>query len=383
MIKKQKICIIGGSLTGLVTAISLSKLNFEIDLITGNFVNNLKSSRTITVSENNFHFLNKLNISKLLKKEIWICSKMKLYTESESGNFSEIFELNKEGKNENIFYILENSKIMSLMLNKIKKIKSISLKKNKIVSSINNSGLLKSVKFNNNISKYSLVIICTGYNSSLVRNIFNDKMIENLYKEFAVTTIINHKPFRNNIARQIFLDESIFAMLPISKTKTSIVWSLKNFMKEKNNSFLKKRIKIYASKYLKEIKFNSKIEKNDLNLLIRNKYYLNRTLLFGDALHSMHPFIGQSFNMTLRDLICLEKILEEKINLGLDIGSSDVLSEFSDVTKSRNFSFSIGSDILKNVLSFKKARNDIFKILNKSNLAKNIIFDVADKGLRF
>ena len=383
MIKKQKICIIGGSLTGLVTAISLSKLNFEIDLITGNFVNNLKSSRTITVSENNFHFLNKLNISKLLKKEIWICSKMKLYTESESGNFSEIFELNKEGKNENIFYILENSKIMSLMLNKIKKIKSISLKKNKIVSSINNSGLLKSVKFNNNISKYSLVIICTGYNSSLVRNIFNDKMIENLYKEFAVTTIINHKPFRNNIARQIFLDESIFAMLPISKTKTSIVWSLKNFMKKKNNSFLKKRIKIYASKYLKEIKFNSKIEKNDLNLLIRNKYYLNRTLLFGDALHSMHPFIGQSFNMTLRDLICLEKILAEKINLGLDIGSSDVLSEFSDVTKSRNFSFSIGSDILKNVLSFKKARNDIFKILNKSNLAKNIIFDVADKGLRF
>tara|TARA_B100001179_G_scaffold225575_1_gene205595 strand:+ start:45 stop:1193 length:1149 start_codon:yes stop_codon:yes gene_type:complete len=381
--KKQKICIIGGSLTGLVTAISLSKLNFEIDLITGNFVNNLKSSRTITVSENNFHFLNKLNISKLLKKEIWICSKMKLYTESESGNFSEIFELNKEGKNENIFYILENSKIMSLMLNKIKKIKSISLKKNKIVSSINNSGLLKSVKFNNNISKYSLVIICTGYNSSLVRNIFNDQMIENLYKEFAVTTIINHKPFKNNIARQIFLDESIFAMLPISKTKTSIVWSLKNFMKEKNNSFLKKRIKIYASKYLKEIKFNSKIEKNDLNLLIRNKYYLNRTLLFGDALHSMHPFIGQSFNMTLRDLICLEKILEEKINLGLDIGSSDVLSEFSDVTKSRNFSFSIGSDILKNVLSFKKARNDIFKILNKSNLAKNIIFDVADKGLRF
>ena len=383
MMKKQKICIIGGSLTGLVTAISLSKLNFEIDLITGNFINNLKSSRTITVSENNFHFLNKLNISKLLKKEIWICSKMKLYTESESGNFSEIFELNKEGKNENIFYILENSKIMSLMFNKIKKIKSISLKKNKIVSSINNSGLLKSVKFNNNISKYSLVIICTGYNSSLVRNIFNDKMIENLYKEFAVTTIINHKPFKNNIARQIFLDESIFAMLPISKTKTSIVWSLKNFMKEKNNSFLKKRIKIYASKYLKEIKFNSKIEKNDLNLLIRNKYYLNRTLLFGDALHSMHPFIGQSFNMTLRDLICLEKILEEKINLGLDIGSSDVLSEFSDVTKSRNFSFSIGSDILKNVLSFKKARNDIFKILNKSNVAKNIIFDVADKGLRF
>ena len=273
--KKQKICIIGGSLTGLVTAISLSKLNFEIDLITDNFVNNFKSSRTIAVSENNFHFLNKLNISKLLKKETWICSKMKLYSESESGNFSEIFELNKEDKSENIFYMLENSKIMRLMLRKIKKIKSKSLKKNKSVSAIYNSGLLKSVKFNNNISKYNLVIICTGYNSNLVKNLFNDKKIENLYKEFAVTTIINHKPFKNNITRQIFLDKSIFAMLPISKAKTSIVWSLKNFMKEKNNYFFRKKIKKYTSKYLKEIKFNYLIEKRNLNLLIRNKYYLN------------------------------------------------------------------------------------------------------------
>ena len=66
--KKQKICIIGGSLTGLVTALSLSKLNCEIDLITGNLVKNLKSGRTIALSENNFNFLNKLNISNLLKK---------------------------------------------------------------------------------------------------------------------------------------------------------------------------------------------------------------------------------------------------------------------------------------------------------------------------
>ena len=154
-------------------------------------------------------------------------------------------------------------------------------------------------------------------------------------------------------------------------------------MKEKSNFFLKKKIKLYASNYLKSVKFTSKIEKKDLNLLIRNKYYLERTLLFGDALHLMHPFVGQSFNMTLRDLRCLEKILEEKINLGLDIGSSDVLSEFSNEAKPRNFSFSIGSDLLKNALPFKKIRNDIFKILNKSNFAKDVVFDVANRGFRF
>jgi len=381
--KKQKICIIGGSLTGLVTAISLSKLNCEIDLITGDFVKDFKSSRTIAVSENNYNFLKKLSISEFFKKEIWICSKMKLYTEVKKEKFTEIFELNREEKNENIFYMFENSKMKKFMMDRIKKIKSISLIKNKTASSIFSSGLLKSVKYNNNISKYNLVIICSGHKSTLIKDLFTDKIIENSYKEFAVTTILEHKSFKNNIARQIFLDNSIFAMLPISKNKTSIVWSIKDFMKKKSDFFLKNKIKFYTSNYLKNIKFNSRMEKRDLNLLIRNKYYLDRTLLFGDALHLMHPFVGQSFNMTLRDLKCLERILREKINLGLDIGSSDVLSEFSNETKPRNFSFSIGSDILKNMLYFKNSRNNIFKILNKNNLIKNIIFDVADKGLRF
>ena len=51
--KKQKICIIGGGLTGLITAITLSKLNCEIDLVADSFGKNTKSSRTIAISENN------------------------------------------------------------------------------------------------------------------------------------------------------------------------------------------------------------------------------------------------------------------------------------------------------------------------------------------
>ena len=381
--KKQKICIIGGGLTGLVTAISLSKLNCSIDLITGNAMQNLKSNRTIAVSENNFDFLNKLNISESLKREVWTCSIMKLYTEIKNEKFSKIFELNNENKQEKILYMLENSKIMKLMMSKIQQIKSISVKNHKKVSSISTSGLLKSVKFNNNISKYNLVIICTGYNSSLIKNLFNDQMIKNSYKESAITTILSHSSHKNNTLRQIFLENEILALLPISNTKTSIVWFVKNDVRKKNDLFLKKKIKLYAKNYLKNIKFTTNIEYKGLNLLIRNKYYLDRTLLFGDALHVIHPFVGQGFNMTLKDLACLEKILTQKINLGLDIGSLDVLSEFSSETKPRNFAFSVGVDLLKNSFSYKKLRNSILMILNKSNFAKDIFFEIANKGFRF
>ena len=59
--KKQKICIIGGGLTGLVTAISLSKLNIKVDLISDDINTNKKSSRTLAISQSNFDFLNRLN----------------------------------------------------------------------------------------------------------------------------------------------------------------------------------------------------------------------------------------------------------------------------------------------------------------------------------
>ena len=380
--EKQKICIIGGSLTGLVTAISLAKLNCEIDLLIDNANPTLKSNRTIAISESNFNFISKLNISQFLKKEMWSCSIMKLYT-AKNKKFSKIFELNNSNKQKKILYIFENSKMMKLMMNKIKQIKSISVKNYKKVPSISSSGLLKSIKYNNNHSKYNLVIICTGYNSSLVKKLFNEQMIVNSYEELAITTILNHSSFNNKTVRQIFLDNEILALLPISNTRTSIVWSVKKNMHKMSDLLLKKKIKLYAKNYLKKITFESNIECKNLNFLIRNKYYQDRTLLFGDALHVIHPFVGQGFNMILRDLACLKKILSKKINLGLDIGSVDILSEFSSEAKPRNFAFSVSVDLLKNYFSYKKLSNNILKILNKSNFAKDIFFDIANKGFKF
>ena len=237
-------------------------------------------------------------------------------------------------------------------------------------------------------SKYNLIIICAGNNSRLVKNLFNDQIIENSYKETSISTILTHSSLKNNTARQIFLDNEILALLPISNTKTAIVWSIKEIMKEKNNLLLRKKIKFYVKNYLKNVTFTTNIEYKDLKFLIRNQYFQDRTLLFGDALHVLHPFVGQGFNMTLRDLVHLKKILSNKVSLGLDIGNSDTLSEFSNVTQPRNFVYSIGIDFLKHSFSSenyiaKNFRNKIISDLNKNHFAKDIFYKLADEGLKF
>ena len=380
--ERQKICIIGASLTGLITAISLSRLNCKIDLIMSNNVKIQQSNRTTAISNSNFDYLNSFNISKSFKKHAWPCSFMELYTEDKNNRFSKVFEFKNENKSESVLYMMENKKIINLMIRKIKKIKNISLIRNKFISKINGTGLLKNVKINNNTNKYNLIIICTGNNSNLVKDLFKDPIIKNAYNEMSCTAILKHKSFKNNSARQVFLNDGIMALLPISNTKTSVVFSIKR--KNINSSIaMKNKIKIYTKNFLKNITFLTDFKFRDLNFLIRSKYYKDRVLLFGDTLHTIHPFIGQGFNMTLRDLSSLERILRKKISLGLDVGSEEILYEFSAETKPRNFIFSASSDILKNTFSYNILKNDVLKILNNNNLAKNIFFNIADKGFKF
>ena len=196
---------------------------------------------------------------------------------------------------------------------------------------------------------------------------------------------------QNNVARQIFLNNEIIAFLPISKTKTSIVWTInKNIVNDlkKNDLLLKNKIKFYAKDYLKNVKFATNFEYKDLNFSIRKKYYQDRILLFGDALHVVHPLAGQGFNMIIRDLESLRKTLKSKIELGLDIGTSDILSEFSEKVKPENFIYSFGIDFLKNCFSIKsknlkKLRNNIILKLSKNNIVKDIFFNLANKGFKF
>ena len=392
--EKQKICIVGGGLTGLITAIALSKLNLKIDLVTNSTNRNIKTNRTIAISQQNYNFLKELNFSNFSKKDFWPCSGMKLYTESEENFFFEIFELDKLKKQgKEILYMVENSKIINFMMSNIKKNKLISIKTKKKISEIVPSGTLKSLKFHNNedVAKYNLIIICAGNDSSLIKKIFKNETFQYSYEETAITSILKHNSLQNNVARQIFLNNEIIAFLPISKTKTSIVWTVnKNIVNDlkKNALLLQNKIKFYAKDYLKNVKFATNFEYKDLNFSIRKKYYQDRILLFGEALHVVHPLAGQGFNMTIRDLESLRKTLKSKIELGLDIGTSDILSEFSEKIKPENFIYSFGIDLLKNCFSIKnenlkKLRNNIILKLSKNNIVKDIFFNLANKGFKF
>ena len=91
--------------------------------------------------------------------------------------------------------------------------------------------------------------------------------------------------------------------------------------------------------------------------------------------------------MTIRDLRILTKIIEDKIELGIQLDSS-TLDEFEKKTKGKNFVFSKAIDLIHESFNLdKKVQNKSFskilKSIGKNKNLNNYFIKLADVGINF
>ena len=126
--KKHKICIVGGGLTGLISALVLSERGLDIDLIVENSVSKIKDLRVTAISEKNIDFL-KLTIKNINLKLFYPVKKINLFFEksNQTKNFLNFDE------NKNLMFFFENRLIKEHLTKLLKKTKiKIQKKNNKI-----------------------------------------------------------------------------------------------------------------------------------------------------------------------------------------------------------------------------------------------------------
>jgi len=155
----------------------------------------------------------------------------------------------------------------------------------------------KLVKNNN----YDLIISCNQDNPISKKYFF--KKINKDYKNLAYTTILEHEKLNNDSAIQVFSDVGPIAFLPISNTKTSVVFSIDIKNKNYNDIEILDLIRKHNPKFkIKKILGLNNFKLSSSNL--RNYHHKN-ILAFGDLLHRINPLAGQGFNMIIRDIKAL------------------------------------------------------------------------------
>jgi 2-octaprenyl-6-methoxyphenol hydroxylase len=363
----MNVCIIGDGLTSLSLAKNLINKKINVKIYQKKLTNNLLSNRTIGISKKNLNFFKK-EIFEISPKIIWEIKKIEIYSEKLNNNRILNFGDNKN----DLFYMIKNDSLYESLNKKLSKSKFF---KKKIIRDKNFYS--KFLKKNN----YDLIINC-DQNNHIAKKYFNKKINKD-YKNIAFTTILEHEKLDNSSAIQIFTNHGPIAFLPMSKVKTSVVYSVNIKDKKYDDDEVLKLIKKYNPKFkiIKIQKLNSFILKSS-NL--RNYYYKN-ILAFGDILHKIHPLAGQGFNMTLRDIKDLSCIIQKKINLGLELNTL-ILEEFQKKTKSKNFIFSSGIDFIYEFFNFDKKNqnkniNRILKLFGKNKIFMSSIIKLADEGL--
>jgi 2-octaprenyl-6-methoxyphenol hydroxylase len=356
----MRVCILGSGLTALTLAKALVNQNVFVDVVFDGKNYKLSRSRTIGISKSNFEYFNQNIIN--IEKIVWKLKRIEIY----SDNVKNEKILHFENSQDQLFSILKNFQLYEIIN------KSLSINK-----------FYKKIKFKRkliNFNKYDL-IINTDYFSFFTKKYFNKKIVKK-YNSIAHTTVIDHESIPNDVAIQIFTKKGPLAFLPISKNKTSIVYSIHN-SKDGIKENISQLIRKYNFKY--KIKRIDKIETFDLKSFALRTYYHENILAFGDLLHRIHPLAGQGFNMTVRDINILMNIIKEKIDLGLSLDIS-VNRQFEKNSKHKNYIFSNGIDLIHEFFNIeRKFDNNFFsksvKLLGKNPYLNKLFTQIADKGI--
>ena len=91
--------------------------------------------------------------------------------------------------------------------------------------------------------------------------------------------------------------------------------------------------------------------------------------------------------MTIRDISVLIKMINKRINLGLDLDTS-ICIDFEKYSKNKNFLFAQGVDFIYEFFNLEnKIKNNIFsksvKLLGNNKTVNNLFTKFADRGLQF
>ncbi|KAM4625816.1 ubiquinone biosynthesis monooxygenase COQ6, mitochondrial [Polymixia lowei] len=233
-----------------------------------------------------------------------------------------------------------------------------------------------------------LLIGADGPNS-MVRQESGIPAVKWNYDQSAVVAVLHlSEPTENNVAWQRFLPTGPIAMLPLSDTESSLVWSTSHRHAEEllqldEESFVDAINSAFWSNENQSelIETAGSLFRSTLSVLMpsagsarqlppsvagigpksrvmfplgmghASEYIRHRVALIGDAAHRVHPLAGQGANLGFGDVAFLTQVLSQAAFNGKDLGAMQHLLEYETERQRHNLPMMAAIDLMKRLYS--------------------------------
>ena len=298
--------IVGSGPTGLLLAITLSKLNFNIyltDLLTREKL--INKDKTYAITHSTRKILSKFNLWEKLNSHLFNFDSLSI-SDSVISDFTILTtsDLDKDISSlETIGWVVKHSDLMKVFFDEIDKMHNICFK---------NSLDLAYEDIN-----FDYKFIATGANSNYKKN----KNFIDFKKSYNQSCLTFEVLVRGNVPRrayEIFRKEGPLALLPLDTNRYQIIWtaSTSKSVDRLNSSktFLLDNLSTIVPEYFKLDQINSDINIFPVSLSLSLPILSSKNVVFvGDSFHTFHPVGGQGLNTCWRDVNVIYDIFARDI----------------------------------------------------------------------
>ncbi len=380
--------IIGGGLIGAITAYSLSKIGLKITILEKKPYYNKNTHtdhRTVAISEGTKKFLEKVLLWNKIKTYCEPIKKIKVIDRK----FTSQLEFDNLRRDSNLGYIVKNKHLLEAVYLELRNNKNI-----KIFNDVNivdfqtsKDHIITNLK---NFKIFSDLNIAADGKHSFVKKFYKTTSYLKNYNSNALVLTFTHTKDHNGYAYEFFYKNGPLAILPMKNSNrnfcSSMVWTNKkqfmNELKSSDNKSLSEILNKETRKSVGEIKKIISKQIFPITAHINSRFYEKRTIYIGDSAHSFHPIAGQGWNLGMKDIANLCKLVNEYNSLGINVGDTFFCRKYHDnnffnayrlyqITDKLDSLFKINNSI------FSFGRSYGINLINKNKRFKNMLSDFA------
>ncbi len=177
------------------------------------------------------------------------------------------------------------------------------------------------------------VVVAADGGNSFVRQQLGIAVKRREYRQSAITANLTPGKAHHNVAYERFTRHGPMALLPMSENRCALVWTV-------NDAQLGATLALSDAHFMQRVQdiFGWRLgrlqrvgERNSYPLvqLFAANPVKPRSLVIGNAAHTLHPVAGQGFNLGIRDVAVLAEILLQAHHRGEDPGAPEVLQRYA------------------------------------------------------